>query len=528
MGLSCAAFAWLAFTPYRFGTGEYVVHPAIVAMFLFLAFFTGSAASAAFDAWRDAFRCGIRKSALLAVAAGYTAAAHVFFADAPLGGALIGLLGFPAIWVFYYLAYKFLARVMQAMFSGGQKPARYEIVFIALAVLCAAGFAWAAFMRHPILYDGTGEGLSGDIIYMFDNPYHIEHDSFFISFGGANDFRNIFFGLFSWPVVLPLRIASDIARLVGGFNAYPYLVAAAQHVAMALSAVLFGRMAAKTPWGRAGFLLLYAASYPVLLNVLILEQYAFPVFWMASFLYAWLRLDDDALMQMSCLAGSGCLVSSAAMLAPVFLYDRERAKKHTGNIFIAAMGILCTSGQTAALLYAMFSMRRTLLFFGANVGMGSRLKQFTVFLRSLFLQPQVKLFLAPVNQFLNDHEYPAYGLSNDIAFSAVGIAVLCIVILGAALNYKDKFSVSCAWWCAVSVLILVMAGWGSYENGYVIYSLYFGWAFVALSYKLLETVLGRWPKMLFGACACLSAGMLLVNMPGISGMLSFLGQYYPV
>jgi hypothetical protein len=81
---------------------------------------------------------------------------------------------------------------------------------------------------------------------------------------------------------------------------------------------------------------------------------------------------------------------------------------------------------------------------------------------------------------------------------------------------------------ALSFLVLCLVGWGTAENGLILYSLYFGWAYFCLAFLAVEKLFTAWP---FGRNAVLSlaiAALAYVNIPGIVDLIQFGIQYYPV
>jgi hypothetical protein len=86
------------------------------------------------------------------------------------------------------------------------------------------------------------------------------------------------------------------------------------------------------------------------------------------------------------------------------------------------------------------------------------------------------------------------------------------------------------WWCAFSAILLVGLGWGTAENGLILYGLYFSWAFYvllrqALVWPLEQAKLTRWQT---GLDAVLAAVLLVLNVPGMAALLRFAVSNYPV
>ena len=81
--------------------------------------------------------------------------------------------------------------------------------------------------------------------------------------------------------------------------------------------------------------------------------------------------------------------------------------------------------------------------------------------------------------------------ATDFNLFGIGLLVLCIISF--VLNRKNKFAKISFAWVAFSPVLLVLIGWGAKENGMILYTLYFGWAFISLFIMLINKI----PKKLF-------------------------------
>ena len=86
-----------------------------------------------------------------------------------------------------------------------------------------------------------------------------------------------------------------------------------------------------------------------------------------------------------------------------------------------------------------------------------------------------------------------------------------------------------AFWVAFSAVMLLILGWGTAENGLILYALYFGWAFLALLFQLVEKI-GETLRVKYLTEVCsfaAAAGLLVCNIPAIMEMIEFAVMYYP-
>lgn len=490
-----------------------------------------------YNGWKDLFRIRAwQRLSLLALAA-YTCAAYFLyfqeeiepagFADARVFSIMAVLSG-PALYVFFGESYRWAHRIFGALFGGDGRFSRHEFIFLACFMAASITFSAWAFTAAPILYDGARYGgLQADVVYLFDSQYHMTLDSFFRVGSVENDIRNLFFGLSALPVAAPCRVLGGLLELASGMDFYAYLLAWAQCAAVAGSILLFSRAACGSMPGQIGLCILFACCYSTVLNTIILEQYAFPLFWMAAFVYLHGSGRTGPMSDACYVLAAGGITSASLLAVPAMLDDKKRAPVFIKNAAAGAAAALCLSGQPASLLRSARALPTTAMFFGIGVPAGNILKQFTVFVRSIFLQPSVKAFSVSPWFDLDGDAYAAYWLSDDLAFDAIGIGLFVIAAISVFVNRDDRFCRSCAWWAGASVLILAVLGWGSYENGFVIYVLHFGWAYICLAFKLLDRLLGKYPAVVLGSCAAAGGLLLWQNAGGMAVLFDFLGRYYP-
>jgi hypothetical protein len=121
-----------------------------------------------------------------------------------------------------------------------------------------------------------------------------------------------------------------------------------------------------------------------------------------------------------------------------------------------------------------------------------------------------------------------YQLAPVKSLSMMGMALLTLAIAGFVLNYRNKFARICLFWMALSFLILCLVGWGTAENGLIIYSLYFGWAYFCLVFLAVEKLFAAWPLGRNTVFSLVIAALAYFNIPGIIDLIQFGIRYYPV
>ena len=112
----------------------------------------------------------------------------------------------------------------------------------------------------------------------------------------------------------------------------------------------------------------------------------------------------------------------------------------------------------------------------------------------------------------------------------MGIAILLLVIVSAILNRDKKSSQLAAGWVAFSVVMLLGLGWGTKENGLILYTLYFGWAFLVLLFQLVEKIENKLNTKFLVQVFSIGCAVVLavINIPAILEMVNFAITYFPV
>ena len=81
-----------------------------------------------------------------------------------------------------------------------------------------------------------------------------------------------------------------------------------------------------------------------------------------------------------------------------------------------------------------------------------------------------------------------------------------------------------------SVVIMLVMGWGTTENGLILYALYFSWPFFCLLFQLVEKIGEKLhvPYLLPAVSVIAIAVLWAVNIPAILELFQFAVTYYPL
>ena len=156
----------------------------------------------------------------------------------------------------------------------------------------------------------------------------------------------------------------------------------------------------------------------------------------------------------------------------------------------------------------------------ASIPFITRLQQYSEFVRYCFLAPCAGI---------HEGKLISWQLCPAEQISYTGLLILVVALISAALNRREKLCRISALWIAYSFLILCVIGWGTAENGLILYSLYFSWAFYVLIFMLAAKLDDLSGIRLF-VPALLVAGIYVfvhASIPAIGEVISFAAKYYP-
>jgi hypothetical protein len=194
------------------------------------------------------------------------------------------------------------------------------------------------------------------------------------------------------------------------------------------------------------------------------------------------------------------------------------AMKHLVQVGLMFAAFLALFGK----LPVLFNMNRMIMcveYTGVEVAFVDRWNQFLAFVASCFVP-------TPANAHIVDG-VPRFWSDPITAMSVAGLTLLGLALLGFALNYKNRFMQICFGWVAFSFLILCLIGWGTAENGLVLYSLYFSWAYVCLVFGLCQKLLAQTPTVRYTLYAAATAILLTMSIMEIARIVAFGVKHYP-
>ncbi|MBP5416368.1 MAG: hypothetical protein J6Y58_02475 [Clostridiales bacterium] len=432
------------------------------------------------------------------------------------------LLGLPAVYVANILFCEKITGILKDILSPA-KIKRTEVLLYALVLLVLSGFVGFFFLKSPAFY-ATSNPF--DVIYTTDTPSMVRLNAYVVLNFRENDIRQPLFSVFAAPF-------SGVPSLLGCFTPdvfRAWLLDIFQIAILMLTNVMLAIRLELSKIQRICFVLFFSFTHTCLLFSLLMEQYIIAYFFLILAIILLCEQRKEARLA-TCAAG-GTLLTSLALTPLLFpMLKRRDFRKEKGKYITGWIADMFRTGVDFLLLVFLFSRLDVLLdsvdnmmvlskFSGESVGFINRFQQYTHFVRNLFIAPNA----GPVKG-----EWDSWQLDPISSISILGVIVLIITAVCFLVTWKNKMSRIAGGWILFSFVILIIIGWGTSENGLVLYSLYFGWAYFVLIFQALkaleEKLKCRFIIPVFTAAAVIA--MLVATIPGFMDMMDFAVGAYP-
>lgn len=392
-----------------------------------------------------------------------------------------------------------------------------EKYFIILSTLILSIFIVIIYSSTSVFYYPVNiKAERYDVIYTTDTGVQIESDSFKNFSAPENDIRQPLFALFSYPFGLLSSVGAKVYSHF--FNNYIYFysvfIVIFQIICLNIIAILLARMVCKK--NSLLFKLIYCLSFPFLLFVFNIEQYVFGLFWLIILIYYYVVKNKFKVLLFYASAGS--LITNSILLP--FLTFKKPIKKYIisvikyGLLFIV---LAIVFGQYDTVFFVKTPMNALLRFAGTDIGYQNKIIQFSNFVLGCFIAPKSEINLT---RFM----HPSYQLVNNNSFNIIGFLIFIICIISFLMNKKEKIVRISFGWTLLSILILVIVGWGTMEKCLIIYSLYFSWSYLILLYKFFDKLFGKNNYILM---ICIIICFLVLNVQSIYNIVKFGIEFYP-
>lgn len=395
-----------------------------------------------------------------------------------------------------------------------------EWIVYGILLIAMLGYMVLSFTQSQAFY---GTKLPYDIIYTSDSPSLVKGNVYLALTHPENDLRQPLFAVFAAPFVGIPYLLARVIRASATVQAI--LVNSAQLMMLFAANFMIVKMMKLNPVKRICFMLLTSCTYTQFLFMLMMEQYIVAYFWLIFCIY--LIVENQQPERIALWGAGGTLLTSMILL--LFMSAKSPIKDFKawfmdmvkyGLEFVALLLVFCRFDVIFNLVAKITQLSR---FTGKSVTFADKIYQYTEFIVSCFIAPD-----AGVNTTVFD--YISWQLNPATGISFAGILILVLTVISAIWNCNKKCSLLAAGWVGLSVIMLLGLGWGTKENGLILYALYFGWAFLVLLFQLVEKIENKLnikfliPVVTMGALVAL----LVINIPAIMEMVNFAITYYPV
>jgi len=439
-----------------------------------------------------------------------------------VAGVVSVLVAAAAIYFVYCCVLLFWGKMLDAFYRTGLFSGINitEWIIYGLIFVVVLGFVLFSFAHTEAFY---GTEFPYDIIYTSDSPKLVKENVYLSLTNSENDLRQPLFAVFAAPFTGIAYLVAGLVNASAGVQAM--LVNSSQIVMLFVAHLMLARMMKLDAVKRICFMVLSSCTYTQLLFSLMMEQYIVAYFWLVFCLYL---IVQEGQPERIALWGAGGTLLTSMVLMPFMSHSHPiRAFKawfldmvKYGLEFVALLLVFCRFDE----ILGMTAKIETLSSFtGDNITIMDKIFQYTHFIRNCFAAPA-----AGVNTSFC--EYISWQLEVPSGICIAGVVILLLSAVSAVWNRDKKSSLMAALWVVFSVVMLLGLGWGTAENGLILYALYFGWAFLMLLFQLVERIGDRLGiRLLLPAASILAAALLLaVNVPAVLELIDFAVTYYPV
>lgn len=362
-----------------------------------------------------------------------------------------------------------------------------------------------------------------DVIYTSDSPTIVGGNAYLALNHGENDLRQPLFALFAAPFVGAVYLIGKLFRVTEITMAM--LVNTVQIIMLFSANYMLTKMMKLNSVNRICFMILFSCTYMHLLFVLMMEQYIVAYFWLIFCIYLISQKEENS--RLAVWGAGGTLLTSMILLP--FISEKNPIKEWKAWLCdmvkcgVELIAVMLTFFRFDVFYNLKYQLSNVGGFTGETIHFSQKLYQFTGFVHNCFFAPK-----AGVNMNIGDHI--SWQLHPATNVNWVGVGILLLVLISFIWNWEKTSARIAGGWVAFSLLMLLFFGWGTKENGLILYSLYFGWAYLVLLYHLIEKIEEKSHLKNISTITAILAGILFMtaNCPGLMDLLQFAIEYYPI
>jgi len=428
---------------------------------------------------------------------------------------LVKFMRFTIIPACIFYAYLFLKYLIPKVLLFFKSLTKVEKIFLRVVMICGGIIVLLLAFNTNMFYRPTYDNqiVNGDVMYTSDSGVLVYYDAFTNFRMEENDIRQPLFGLCAYPFGLLARFISQFLFFLPSYS-YELTMVFIQIVLVAITLIMLARIIKLEEKNKIYFYLLFLFSFSYFIFSIVVEQYVIGLFYLTLTLYLYFTSKK---INYAFIGATGTLLTSGVLFPLVTKF--KNCKQWIKDLLWCAViffVVMTLSGQLVQVPYIGQTLKRLSRFTG-DISFIEKMYQFTHFVKGIFI--------APLGEIVFFEDIPRYHLQTFTNYSVVGIILLVVLFISFLLNRKDKCSVIAFLWVLFSFIILVLVGWGTAENGLILYSLYFAWAYILLIYKFIRYLIKDQRKA-NGFILFLVVFLILCNLPEMYRILKFALTYY--
>lgn len=419
---------------------------------------------------------------------------------------------FSIISITYYLLTKIIPLV-QNEYKKTTKNEKYFILIITLLALISTTFIYnvTTVFNEPKY---NGRTILYDVIYTSDSGAITKENAYLNVGMPENDIRQPIFGVLAMPFATFANLLSSFVKFIP--NTYAVVFNTIQIILIALALILITRMMQLSEKQKIAFWILSFSCYSFMLFSFVQEQYVFAFFYLILAIYV--GYYHISKINYFYIAAVGSLLTSGIIFPLITKF--KNIKSWIYNVFKCFIAFLLTcilSGQILQFATTFEQIEKISNWSGKDVLFIDRINQFSNFIQSIFI--------APSSNIVINKQIPCFWLKEVTTVNIFGIIILILCIISFIINRKNKILKISFLWVLFSILLLCIMGWGSQENGMILYSLYFAWAYIVLLYSLFNKIIKNVKlKTIFLFLVCLV--FFSINLSTMLNIIAFGINYY--
>lgn len=441
-----------------------------------------------------------------------------------VASAVLALVALISVFAFCVLFFDYLYRKLSPLLSEINKA---EWVVYSVIVIGFCALSLFCFTHSNAFYDTGGYTANFDLIYTSDTVEIVRSNTFLKMFASQNDLKQPLFMLCAAPFTGAFYLFSlpfsNFAKWIT-----PFFINVSQIFILVFSFVMLAKCLRLSSKGRICFVVFCSTTYTVLLFSFMIEQYIVTFFWLILVIY--LVCENKKADPVSLVGAGGTMITSVVLLPcasdKINVSTPSKAKSLIRKMEMPTLLLgfsVLTLAKCDTLFRTNYILNELSKYSASDAGIIGNLKMYSFYLVNCFMQPSASVI---PSKFFGD---PSWQLNEATSFNWLSLIVVAVAALGFWLTRKTVITKISGIWVIYSFVLLCIMGWGSFENGMILYSLYFGWALMVLAFQLIRKIaeLTKKKYMLPTLTIIISIAMLIANAKGIFDIIQFATAYYP-